>query len=156
MPRQVTIDPVTRIEGHSRVEIDIDDDKNVTNTVFKVIGFRGFEKILEGMQVELMPTFTGRICGTCPQTHHLASAKTVDKVFGVTIPRAAWLIRNVLNMGALVHSHGVHFFALAAPDLLMGLGADPAKRNIIGLAEAHPEDRISILWVPLGEDIIIV
>ncbi len=139
MPRKLTIDPVTRIEGHARVELDIDDTGTVTNSVFKVMDFRGFEKFLQGMQVEMMPTVTSRICGTCPQTHHLAAVRAVDKVFGVTPPRAADLIRNVMNLGAMVHSHAVHFFGLAAPDLLMGLDADPASRNIIGLVKANPE-----------------
>ncbi len=139
MARKLTIDPITRIEGHARVEVDVDDDNQVTGSVFKVMDFRGFETFLQGMQVEMMPTITPRICGTCPQTHHLAAVRAVDKVFGATPPRAALLLRNVLNMASLVHSHAVHFFALAAPDLLMGLGADPAQRNIVGLVQQNPE-----------------
>lgn len=139
MSRKITIDPVTRIEGHARVEIDIDDNKKVTGSVFKVIDFRGWETFLRGMQVEMMPTITPRICGTCPQSHHLVSARTVDKVFGAKIPRSAELLRRALNMGAMIHSHAVHFFALAGPDLVLGIDADPAQRNIIGLVQAAPE-----------------
>ncbi|MBW2734352.1 MAG: Ni/Fe hydrogenase subunit alpha [Deltaproteobacteria bacterium] len=139
MARTLTIDPVTRIEGHAQVEINFDDNNKVTSSYFKVIDFRGFETFLQGMQVELMPTITARICGTCPHAHHLAAAKTVDKVFGATAPRAAMLQREALNMGSILHSHGVHFFALAGPDLLLGINSDPAKRNIVGLLEAAPE-----------------
>jgi coenzyme F420-reducing hydrogenase alpha subunit len=137
--RTITIDPVTRIEGHARVELDIEEDNTVSRAVFKVMDFRGFETFLSGMQVEMMPTITSRICGTCPQPHHLASARTVDKVFGVQAPRAAELQRVALNMGSIVHSHGVHFFAMAGPDLLLGIDADPATRNIVGLMKSHPD-----------------
>ncbi|RKY67493.1 MAG: hypothetical protein DRP97_07345 [Candidatus Latescibacterota bacterium] len=139
MGRTITIDPVTRIEGHARVEIELDDNNKVTNASFQVLDFRGFESFLKGMQVETMPTITTRICGTCPQAHHLASARTVDKVFGVKIPRAAELQRIALNMGSIIHSHGVHFFAMAGPDLFMGVDADPAERNIVGLMKANPD-----------------
>lgn len=139
MPRTLKIDPVTRIEGHACVEIDIDDEKNVTGAIFKVLDFRGFEAFMKGMQVEMMPSVTPRICGTCPQSHHLVAAKTVDKVFGAKLTRTSEMLRDVLNLGAMVHSHGVHFFALAGPDLLLGLGADPAVRNIVGLVQSHPD-----------------
>jgi F420-non-reducing hydrogenase large subunit len=138
VPQQLTIDPVTRIEGHASVEIEMSDDRKISGAVFKVMDFRGFEAFLQGMNVEMMPTLTARICGTCPVTHHLASSRTVDKVFGATIPRAAELQRNIMNLGALISSHAVHFFALAGPDLILGLTADPAKRNIVGMVEKHP------------------
>ncbi|MBI5545913.1 MAG: Ni/Fe hydrogenase subunit alpha [Deltaproteobacteria bacterium] len=137
MPKTLKIDPVTRIEGHAQVELEIDDAKNVTGSIFKVMDFRGFETFLCGMQVEMMPTVSARICGTCPQAHHLAASKTVDKVFGLTPPPAAILLRQALTMGSMIHSHGVHFFALAGPDLLMGIGSPAAKRNIVGLVEQH-------------------
>ncbi len=139
MTRQLTIDPITRIEGHASVNIQVDDDNRVSNTVFKVMDFRGFEAFLQGMQVEMMPALTARICGTCPVTHHLVASRAVDKVFGCEIPEAARLQRNMMNLGALLSSHAVHFFALAGPDLLLGLGADPAQRNIIGMAKKHPD-----------------
>lgn len=139
MSRQIVIDPVTRIEGHARVVIDIDDRNNVVQSIFKVMDFRGFESILRGMQVEMMPTLTPRICGTCPHTHHLAAARAVDHVFGVKPTRTAKLIRQVMNLGAMIHSHAVHFFALAGPDFFMGLNSDPAKRNIMGMVEKYPD-----------------
>ena len=139
MARTITIDPLTRIEGHARVEIELDDSGRVESSLFKVLDFRGFETFMRGMQVEMMPTITPRICGTCPQTHHLASARTVDKVFGVTPPRAATLLRTALGLGGIVHSHAIHFFALAGPDLILGIDAEPAQRNIIGLLAAAPE-----------------
>ncbi len=139
MTRKVTIDPITRIEGHARIEVDIDDDNQVTNSVFKVMDFRGWETFLLGTPVEMMPSITPRICGTCSVTHHLASAKAVDNVFGVTPPQTAVLLRYALNLAGYIHSHAIHIFALAGPDLLLGLDADPAKRNIVGLIEAAPE-----------------
>jgi F420-non-reducing hydrogenase large subunit len=138
MSRQITIDPITRIEGHASVVLDVDENNRISGAMFKVMDFRGFEAFLQGMQVEMMPTMTARICGTCPVTHHVAASRAVDKVFGATIPRAAELLRNILNLGALVSSHAIHFFALAGPDLLMGLDADPAERNIIGMVKRHP------------------
>lgn len=136
--RQIAIDPITRIEGHAKVLIDVDDDNTVSSAMFKVMDFRGFEAFLQGMQVEMMPTLTARICGTCPVTHHVAASRAVDKVFGATPPRTAELMRYILNLGGLVSSHAVHFFALAGPDLLMGLDADPAERNILGMAKKYP------------------
>src|SRR6056297_1198933 len=139
MARRVSIDPVTRIEGHARVNLDIDENNEISGAVFQVMDFRGFETFLQGMNVEMMPTLTARICGTCPQTHHLAASKAVDKVFGATIPRTAELLRQTLNLGAMVHSHAVHFFALAGPDMIFGLAADPAQRNIMAMAEKYPD-----------------
>lgn len=139
MSRNITIDPITRIEGHARVEIDIDDEDNITHSIFKVMDFRGWEAFLRGMQVEMMPTITSRICGICSASHHLAAARTVDKVFEVTAPRPAWLIRNALNLAHFIHSHAVHLFVLTAPDLLPSLQADPARRNIMGLVDAFPK-----------------
>jgi F420-non-reducing hydrogenase large subunit len=139
MSRKITINPVTRIEGHASVELEIDDEKIVTAACFKVLDFRGFETFLQGMQVEMMPLITARICGTCPHSHHLAAAKAVDKVFGVTIPHAATLLRTMLGLGGFIHSHAVHLFALAGPDLLLGLDAPLAQRNIMGLVEKYPD-----------------
>jgi coenzyme F420-reducing hydrogenase alpha subunit len=155
MSRQIVIDPVTRIEGHSSVLIDLDDNNQVSGALFRVMDFRGFEAFLQGMQVEMMPTMTARICGTCPVTHHLAASRAVDKVFGATIPRAAEVMRNILNLGALVSSHAVHFFALAGPDLLMGLDADPAERNILGMVKKHPAMSKSALRLrTIGQTIV--
>ncbi len=155
MPRQLNIDPITRIEGHASVVIQVDDDNRVTHSVFKVMDFRGFEAFLQGMQVEMMPAITARICGTCPVTHHLAASRAVDKIFGATIPRAAELQRKIMNLGAVISSHAVHFFALAGPDLLMGLSCDPARRNIIGMAQKHPNlSRMALRLRSIGQRIV--
>lgn len=157
MSRTIEINPVTRIEGHAKVHIDIDDAGKVTAATMSVLEYRGFERIVQGMQVELMPTLTSRICGTCPHAHHLVGAKVLDKVFNVTPPRAALLLRELLNCGSFIHSHAVHFFALAGPDLLLGIDAPPAKRNIMGLLEAAPELASKALRLrSLGQKIVEV
>ena len=139
MGRTIEIDPVTRIEGHAKVHIELDDSNQVESAYFHVMEFRGFERFVEGMQVELMPTITTRICGTCPHAHHLVAAKALDNVFSVTPPRAGLLLRQLLNAGSIIHSHAIHFFVLAAPDLMLPADTPPAKRNILGLIEAAPE-----------------
>ncbi len=139
MSRTIEINPVTRIEGHAKVHLEVSDDGTVGAAYMHVLEYRGFEKIVEGMQVELMPTLTSRICGTCPHAHHLVSSKVLDKVFQVTPPRAGRMLRELLNCGSFIHSHAVHFFALAGPDLLLGIDAPAGKRNIMGLLEAAPE-----------------
>lgn len=139
MGRTIVVNPVTRIEGHAQIDIDIDDADQVVGARLHVLEFRGFEKFIEGMQVELMPTLSTRICGTCPHAHHLVAAKCADLVFGAIPPRAALLQRQLLNAGSIIHSHAIHFFALAGPDLLLGLAASPADRNIVSLLKAAPE-----------------
>lgn len=136
MTRTITIDPVTRIEGHARVEIDVDDQKRVVSSIFKVLDFRGWETFLLGTQIEQMPLVTARICGTCSTSHHLAAAKAVDKVFGVEPPPAAIMQRYVMNLAGYIHSHSIHFFVLAAPDLLLDSSTPPATRNLIGLIQS--------------------
>jgi len=139
MARTIKVDPLTRIEGHARVEVDIDDNNQVTSSVFKVMDFRGWETFTRGSQIEMMPLIMPRICGTCSVSHHLAAVKTVDNIFGVTPPPAAVLLRQAMNLAGYIHSHGIHIFALAGPDLLLGLNAEPAKRNIVGLIDTYPE-----------------
>ncbi len=139
MTRTIEIDPVTRIEGHAKVDIQLDDAGNIASTSLRVLEFRGFEKFIQGMAVETMPTLTARICGTCPHAHHLVGAKTVDRVFGVVAPRAAQLQRELMNAGSYIHSHAIHFFALAGPDLLLGINFDKKKRNLMGLLELAPD-----------------
>lgn len=136
MTRTITIDPVTRIEGHARVEIDIDDQKRVVSSIFKVLDFRGWETFLLGTQIEQMPLVTARICGTCSTSHHLAAAKAVDQIFGVEPPPAAIMQRYVMNLAGYIHSHSIHFFVLAAPDLLLDSSTPPATRNLIGLIQS--------------------
>jgi NAD-reducing hydrogenase large subunit len=139
MGRKITIEPVTRIEGHGRVTIHLDDNGAVERAFFHVDEFRGLEKFCEGRPHYEMPQITQRICGICPISHHLAAAKACDAVCRVTPTRTAALLRELMHMGQVVQSHGMHFFHLAAPDLLFGFDADPATRNVIGIIKENPE-----------------
>jgi NAD-reducing hydrogenase large subunit len=137
--RKITIEPVTRIEGHGRVTIHLNEEGQVEETFFHVDEFRGLEKFCEGRPYFEMPQITQRICGICPVSHHLAAAKACDAVARLELPRPATMLRELIHMGQLVQSHGMHFFHLAAPDLLMGFDADPAVRNVFGIIRANPE-----------------
>ena len=137
--QKITIEPVTRIEGHARVTIHLDDNGQVEQTYLHVDEFRGVEKFSEGRPYFEMTQITQRICGICPVSHHLAAAKAGDAVAGVKPPRPAALLRELLHMGQVVQSHGMHFFHLAAPDLIFGFDADPAQRNVFGIIEANPQ-----------------
>ncbi len=134
--QKITIEPVTRIEGHAKVTINMNDDGKVDHAYFHVNEFRGFEKFCEGRMVFEMPSITPRICGICPVSHHLAAAKTGDIVMGSPPPRTAKLLRELMHMGQVIQSHGMHFFELAGPDLILGFDADPAIRNVVGLIQA--------------------
>lgn len=134
--QKITIEPVTRIEGHAKVTINMKADGTVEHAYFHVNEFRGFEKFCEGRMVYEMPAITPRICGICPVSHHLASAKAGDIVMGAPPPRTASLLRELTHMGQIIQSHGMHFFQLAGPDLILGFDADPAIRNVVGLIQA--------------------
>jgi len=137
--QKITIEPVTRIEGHAKVTIRMKENGDVDHAYMHVNEFRGFEKFCEGRMVFEMPLITPRICGICPVSHHLASAKAGDDALGAPPPRPAALLRELMHMGQIVQSHGMHFFELAGPDLLLGFDADPAIRNAVGLLQANPE-----------------
>jgi len=137
--QKITIEPVTRIEGHAKVTIHMNADGNVDHAYLHVNEFRGFEKFCEGRMVFEMPTITPRICGICPVSHHLAAAKAGDEVYGAPPPRPANLLRELMHMGQIIQSHGMHFFELAGPDLLLGFDADPAIRNVVGLIQANAD-----------------
>ena len=139
MTKTLTIDPVTRIEGHARVLLNLNDDGTLDSAGLVVNELRGFERILVGMEAERMPLVTARICGVCPSAHHLAAAKALDDAAQVTPPPAAKLLRELLYMGHFIHSHSLSLFALQGPDLILGLDADPAIRNIVGVVKAVPE-----------------
>lgn len=138
MGRKITIEPVTRIEGHGRVTIHLNDEGAVEQTYFHVDEFRGLEKFCEGRPYYEMPQITQRICGICPISHHLAGAKACDGVARVEPPRPAKLLRELIHMGQTVQSHGMHFFHLAAPDLLFGFDSDPATRNVFRIIRENP------------------
>ena len=137
--QKITIEPVTRIEGHAKVTVHMKEDGSVEHAYFHVNEFRGFEKFCEGRLVTEMQQITPRICGICPVSHHLAAAKAGDVVLGCPPPRPASLLRELMHMGQIIQSHGMHFFELAGPDLLLGFDADPAIRNVVGLIQADPE-----------------
>jgi len=153
--RTITINPVTRIEGHAKITIHLDDAGNVADTRFHVVEFRGFEKFCEGRFFAEMPQITARICGICPVSHLLASAKACDAVLGVEIPRTAKRLRELMHMGQLTQSHALSFFHLSAPDLLLGYDSDPALRNVIGLVQKHPDiARNGIRLRKFGQEVI--
>jgi len=137
--QKITIEPVTRIEGHAKITINLTKEGKVEHAYFHVNEFRGFEKFCEGRMVFEMPTITPRICGICPVSHHLAAAKTGDIVMGAPPPRTATLLRELTHMGQIIQSHGMHFFELAGPDLILGFDADPAIRNVVGLIQADAD-----------------
>ena len=137
--KTITIYPVTRIEGHAKVTINLDDGGNVTDTFVNVVELRGFEKFCIGRPVEELPRIVTSICGVCPWSHHLASAKANDAVFGVTPPSAGRKLRELCNAVAYTEEHILHFFFLAGADFVMGPDSDYSVRNVIGIAQANPE-----------------
>src|SRR5208337_161865 len=137
--RKITIEPVTRIEGHAKVTLRLDDDGQVADAQLHVTQVRGFEKFTEGRPFYEMPSITARICGICPISHLLASAKACDAIMSVRIPEAAAKLRELLHCGQIVQSHALSFFHLSAPDLLLGMDSDPAQRNVLGILATHPD-----------------
>src|SRR6185369_15395564 len=140
MPRQkIVIDPVTRIEGHSKISIHLDEQGHVEEAYFHVGQFRGFEKFCEGRRFSEMPSLMARICGICPVSHLIASAKACDAILAVRIPENAARLRTILNLAQIGQSHALSFFYLSSPDLLLGMDSEPAGRNIFGVMQAAPE-----------------
>jgi F420-non-reducing hydrogenase large subunit len=131
--RRISIDPVTRLEGHGKIDIFLDRDGNVADCFFQVPELRGFEKFCEGRPVEELPRITSRICGVCPEAHLMASAKACDAVYGADLPLTARLLRELQYNMFYVTDHTTHFYALGAPDFVMGPQSDPALRNLIGV-----------------------
>ena len=153
--KKITIHHVTRIEGHAKITIKLDDAGQVTDTHFHVTQIRGFEKFVEGRPYYEMPSITARICGICPVSHLLASSKACDAIMAVRIPASAAKLRELLHMAQFVQSHALSFFHLSAPDLLLGLDSDPAKRNVAGLLESHPDAlRDGIALRKFGQQVI--
>jgi F420-non-reducing hydrogenase large subunit len=132
---RITIDPVTRLEGHGKIEILLDDAGNVEQTYFQIPELRGFEAFCVGRPVEDMPALTNRICGVCPEAHHMAAAKAADAVYGVTPPRTGRMLRELLYNAFYVTDHATHFYVLSGPDLIMGPDAPKAERNILGVVK---------------------
>lgn len=135
----LVIDPVTRIEGHSKITLHLNDEGRVEEAHFHVTQFRGFEKLCEGRPFYEMPSLMARICGICPVSHLIASAKACDSLLAVRIPPTADKLRRIFGLAQVVQSHALSLFHLSSPDLLLGMDADPAKSNIFGVAEKSPE-----------------
>src|SRR5215469_16257603 len=155
MPKEIVIDPVTRIEGHSKITIQVDDTGEVQDAHFHVTQFRGFEKFCEGRPFAEMPSIMARICGICPVSHLMASAKACDALLAVQIPPAAVKLRRIMNLAQVVQSHALSFFHLSSPDLLFGLDGNPEERNILGVVRKHPTlARDGILLRKFGQEII--
>jgi NAD-reducing hydrogenase large subunit len=155
MGQRIVIDPVTRIEGHARVTIDLDERGEVADARVHVTELRGFEKFCEGRSFREMPVLTARICGICPVSHLLASARAGDALLAVEVPEAARLLREALNLAQLVQSHALSFFYLSGPDLLLGLDTPAESRNLAGLAAALPEQaRDGIRLRRFGQEVI--
>ncbi len=157
MAKRILIDPVTRIEGHAKISIYLDDEGNVSDAEFHVVEFRGFEKFCEGRPYGEMPGITPRICGICPVSHLLASAKAGDAIMAVNIPPAADKLRRLMNLGQIIQSHALSFFHLSAPDFLLGWDTPPEKRNVFGLIRSNPDlARAGIRLRQFGQEIIEV
>lgn len=153
--QEIVIDPVTRIEGHAKITLQLGDNGKVEDARFHVTQVRGFEKFCEGRPFTEMPSLMARICGICPVSHLMASAKACDALLAVRIPETAAKLRRIMNLAQLVQSHALSFFYLSSPDFLLGMDADPAERNIIGVVKQHPQlARDGIRLRQIGQTII--
>jgi NAD-reducing hydrogenase large subunit len=159
MGRKVTIEPVTRVEGHGKVTIHLDDDGNVAQTRLHIVEFRGFERFVQGRPYWEMPVLVQRLCGICPVSHHLAAAKALDVIVGAGtgdgLTPTAEKMRRLMHYGQMFQSHSLHFFHLAAPDMVFGIDGDPATRNIIGIALADRDLAVQgVMMRKFGQEII--
>ena len=161
MSKKVTIEPVTRVEGHGKVTIYIDDDGNITQSRLHIVEFRGFERFVQGRPYWEMPVLVQRLCGICPVSHHLAAAKACDQIVGAgngdCLTPTGEKMRRLMHYGQMFQSHSLHFFHLASPDLLFGIDADPAIRNVIGLAKTEAYKGLAVQGVMMrkyGQEVI--
>lgn len=160
--RRVAIDPVSRVEGHGKVTLLLDEAGRVQQARLHIVEFRGFEQFIVGRPYWEVPVMVQRLCGICPVSHHLAASKALDAVVGVTgrdgahpLPASATAMRRLMHYGQVMQSHALHFFHLASPDLLFGFDSEPQRRHIIGVAEAHPDiARQGVLLRQYGQEVI--
>ena len=154
--RRVAIDPVSRVEGHGKVTLLLDANNVVQQARLHIVEFRGFEKFIEGRPYWEVPVMVQRLCGICPVSHHLAAAKAFDRVVGgYPVSASADCVRRLMHYGQILQSHALHFFHLSSPDLLFGFDSDVAQRNIVGVAQAHPEvAKKGILLRKFGQEVI--
>ena len=155
MSRTISIEPVTRIEGHARITLQLGDEGQVEDAKFHLTQFRGFEKFCEGRPYREMPALTARTCGICPVSHLIASNKACDDLLSVKIPPTAEKLRRIMNLAQLTQSHALSFFHLSSPDLLLGWDSDPGKRNIFGVMSENPQlAKDGIRLRQIGQEII--
>jgi NAD-reducing hydrogenase large subunit len=154
--RRVAIDPVSRVEGHGKVTLLLDENNQVQQARLHIVEFRGFEKFIEGRPYWEVPVMVQRLCGICPVSHHLAASKAFDRVLGATpVTASAEAVRRLMHYGQMLQSHALHFFHLSSPDLLFGFSSDVAQRNIVGVVHAYPEvAKKGILLRKFGQEII--
>jgi len=159
MSQKITIDPITRVEGHGKVTIHLDDNNNVAESRFHIVEFRGFERFVQGRPYWEAPVLVQRLCGICPVSHHLAAAKALDVLVGAGtgdgLTQTGEKMRRLMHYGQTFQSHALHFFHLVSPDLLFGIDADPAIRNVIGVALEHKDLAVQgVMMRKFGQEII--
>jgi NAD-reducing hydrogenase large subunit len=155
--RRVAIDPVSRVEGHGKVTLLLDENDHVHQVRLHIVEFRGFEKFIQGRPYWEAPVMVQRLCGICPVSHHIAASKAMDMVVGATLTPTAEKVRRLMHYGQILQSHALHFFHLSSPDLLFGFDSDVAKRNIVGVAAEYPDlARQGVLLRKFGQEVIRV
>jgi len=154
--RRVAIDPLSRVEGHGKVTLLLDEDNRVRQARLHIVEFRGFEAFIVGRPYWEVPVMVQRLCGICPVSHHLAASKAIDAALGIRrVPPTATAIRRLMHYGQILQSHALHFYHLSSPDLLFGFDSDVTRRHILGVAAAHPEvARQGVLLRKFGQDVI--
>ena len=154
--RRVAIDPVSRVEGHGKVTILLDEQDRVHQVRLHIVEFRGFEKFIQGRPYWEVPVMVQRLCGICPVSHHLAASKAMDIIVGARrLTETAEKLRRLMHYGQILQSHALHFFHLSSPDLLFGFDSEVSRRNIVGIAAAHPETaKMGILLRKFGQEVI--
>ena len=160
MTKKITIEPLTRVEGHGKVTIYLDDQGNIAQSRLHIVEFRGFERFVQGRPYWEAPVLVQRLCGICPVSHHLAAAKAIDIIAGTgpdELTPTAEKMRRLMHYGQIFQSHALHFFHLVSPDLLFGIDADPAIRNVIGVAQQHKDLAVQgVMMRKFGQEIIQV
>jgi NAD-reducing hydrogenase large subunit len=159
MGQKITIEPVTRVEGHGKVTIHLDNDGKIEQTRLHIVEFRGFERFVQGRPYWEMPVLVQRLCGICPVSHHLAAAKALDVIVGAGtgegLTPTGEKMRRLMHYGQIFQSHSLHFFHLASPDLLFGVDSDPVKRNVIGVALQHKDLAVQgVMMRKYGQEVI--
>ncbi|MET0093977.1 MAG: nickel-dependent hydrogenase large subunit, partial [Sedimenticola sp.] len=154
--RRVAIEPLTRVEGHGKVSLLLDEENRVRQARLHIVEFRGFEKFIQGRPYWELPVLVQRLCGICPVSHHLAAAKAVDQLVGVDqLTPTAEKMRRLMHRGQMLQSHALHFFHLSSPDLLFGYDDEVAHRNIVGVLAEHPDlAKQGVLLRKFGQEVI--